>query len=1525
MKRRDVIWMVIGLAGLISSVAVIALLNQPATAEVPRVETVAGRDLDMQRVSAHLTALSRPASRITGSAGEQATREYIIKELRALGVTEITQQAFEVAVPVTRRGELIGKLTGGGETRIPVYPLWPNMARTCQTPPGGLTGALVYARGGSEDDIRGIRLRGALVVLDWDSDLTWLSVPEFGGRAVIFRGARPASRALAQRKYLTVPADIPRYYVAPEDVPVLDALLASGVAARVTCDVAWERATGVNVLAKISEGTAPRTARAVDRTPVVFSAYYDSVSVVPDRAPGAEQTCGAAVLLELARQLRAQPGPRPVYALFTSGHGQALAGMTHFVEAVRAGACARPGLVVSLDLSSRSSAYGVFAVGSFRPQIEIFVVPRYSTIGHKLSEIVVSMASTNAGAASAAEDFIDGINNTSGRGWWTYFPYLAAFESEVGTVAGIPSITLATVNDNRALVDTPDDTRDRLAEQLLARQITTRGGTQAGLLTLASALTHWRGSFVNRALDDTWSMVAGRVAWLDQKRDYTPNQPLADAMVFIKQRQAAKYFCGTRTMPALMIDAEGRYRFSGLRRLIPFEMPPPFMLEAYATATPHWLAAHSNAAARYAAMLGADKNAVADGSLIFALDMARPDDYPWTFRPSSKEQHVNLVVFPCKSVTLTGLTDPRSYVPLSDVKVLEAATKSPPFQFGVSMSDLAGGDPSENIATIWTEPSLRVMLTGGIGFLGRRLILVNNTPDAPEGTGFVLAELTTLPSMVLQCARDMWNITASRIKKLTRYGVANPRVSAQHDEAALWLRQADEALARYDYANYRIAAERGWAAAGQAYAETLDMVNNMIHGVLFYLFLLLPLAYCMERLVIASHTIQRRIIWIGILFAVSFGVLAIVHPAFRFTLTPFLVLLAFVIIALVTTVGILLVGRVDALLQARKQAAGGRHEEQYRRGGVAVRALDLGMSNIRRRPQRGFLTGLSIVIVTFILLSFTSLVPTISISRLTHPRGVPAYYGLLSRDRAWNPLPEPLCDTLRRSYAQVTNAVVAVRAWFYSDFAGQFSVIDLSADTTGKRTTVNALACFEPAEAQITGVTNALLAGRWFRTRDEDGIILSRHTAAQLGLTTNDLGARVRLYSKEFPLIGIMDAEQFDRVRDLDGEPLTPVNLVMQRAMRAQRAQAGQGNERPDTLEDYVHYSMDQIAIAPLWFGTELRGAARSIAVRLPSGMDADDEAAGYARRSNLTILGSDGQRVTLYAALNTSQLSAAWQIAIPMLLAGIMILATMMGSVFERRNEINVYNSVGLSPGTVGMLFVAESAVYAIVGAGMGYLLGQTVAKVLHATGWLGGLTLNYSAGGTIFVTVASMLIVLLSAIYPARQAFHAAMPDIEKERDANATQDGEALDALCIWLPFVATPGHIYAMQAYLYEFLDSVQGVTIGTLAVDNLTAFTKTFNEKPAPTLAFRAWLSPFDLGVSHDAELSILWREEHGVYQYHLSAVRYSGDRQNWRRLTPRFVHTLRKQLLMWRILTPEEQHRYDVAGRRMFASEAVSA
>ncbi len=1499
-------------------------------------------DLDFEGIHRTIKRLSDCDSRVTGRAGAEAAFDYLLDQVRQIPGAEVEVQDFRVVVPVTAEAA-VEVTTAADSATIPLHPVWPNLARTSQTPPAGLAGPMINAGRGTEDDLAGKKIAGAVVVMDWRSDIDWLSVSEFGGKAVIFRGDRPAAGELARGKFLSMPANIPRYYVAAEHVAKLNALLdAGGARGVVRCRSDWDYADGKNILVRVSAGDGSRSGP--DAAPIVFHAYYDSISVVPDRSPGAEQACGAATLLELGRWLAKRPTARPVWMLFTGGHGEALAGMRHFVGRLREGLATewagwddgallpqmgRPGLLVGLDLSTRSEQYGLFCQGHFAEQAERILRHRFSALGQELDKYARAFAGERADSKERGRTgFVDCINLTMGRGWWTYFPYRTAFESEIPTMAGFPAVTLATLNDARRYVDTPDDTCASLRLDLFDRQIATEPGKRPGLTGIAEAILSWTGPFLSDPLGDGWSRIDGRVVWLDQRKNYTPNEPLIKAMVFLKAGRGDKYLMGTRGIPMAMTDARGRFSFDGLIRTTQSGKYRRAVLESYGTATERFLTANATAMTQYRQVLrrgGREDVALEpDGQIVYAADMARPGDFPWQAATLLAEQHLNLVVFPCKAITLGGLTDPRGYIPLKDLAILDAATKSQPFQFGQSRPDMIQGDERENLVTLWADPTMRILLTLGLGFQEKRLILINNSPDNPEGEGFVLADLATMPSMVLQGARDMWTLDESRIRKLEANGVRNPRVRQLHAEAKEHLDRAAEALAAYDYRTYRSAAEKGWALEGKAYEEVLGSINNMIHGILFYLALLLPLAYCLERLLIASETIKKRLGWIGGIFAGSFAVLALVHPAFRFTMTPLLVLLAFVILALVVMVSVLLVGRMDRMLLQRKEGTSGRHSEQIQRGSIAVRAIDLGMSNIRRRPQRGFLTGLTVVMVTFILLSFTSMTPTISISRLKHPEGRATYRGLLARDRAWEALPNPLVDSIRRDFrASVAgddspgrrHATVAARGWFFSDQTGQLSQIDVTPGEPGAAGgfTAVSLLCMETTEPAVTAVDKALLRGGWFTDEDAPGVILPLHAAKQLGYGLDDVGKSVWIFGHELPIIGIFDAAAFDAIRDIDGEPLTPTNFVQQ---QQQKAESETDEQEADTLIEYVHYSSDQLVIVPLELGRRLGATIRSIAVKAGGDGDLTAEAEGYTKRSNLTILASDGREVMLYAARDTSQLSAAWQIAIPVFLGFVMILGTMLGSVYERSGEIFVYSSVGLSPRNVSSLFLAESSVYAIIGAGVGYLLGQIASKVMQATGMLSGLSLNYTAGSTVLVTVVTMLIVILSAIYPARRAYYAAIPDVEKD---TATPDGEATaDTVRTYLPFVAAPANVLAMHAYMHEYLENIQGVAVGRVAVEELEVGASERDGRLEPLLRFRAWLAPFDLGISHQAELRIVFRADRDVYQYHLTARHFSGDRQNWRRLTPRFILAIRKQLLMWRILTPEQVREYAQKGEGLF-------
>ena len=96
---------------------------------------------------------------------------------------------------------------------------------------------------------------------------------------------------------------------------------------------------------------------------------------------------------------------------------------------------------------------------------------------------------------------------------------------------------------------------------------------------------------------------------------------------------------------------------------------------------------------------------------------------------------------------------------------------------------------------------------------------------------------------------------------------------------------------------------------------------------------------------------------------------------------------------------------------------------------------------------------------------------------------------------------------------------------------------------------------------------------------------------------------------------------------------------------------------------------------------------------------------------------------------------------------------------------EIGIYSVVGLAPSHIGLLFLAESTVFATFGAVVGYALGQIAHLFMLQYGLLAGLTLNYSSLSAVWATVVVIGTVYLSTLYPARMAANMAVPDVTRQ----------------------------------------------------------------------------------------------------------------------------------------------------------------
>ena len=292
-----------------------------------------------------------------------------------------------------------------------------------------------------------------------------------------------------------------------------------------------------------------------------------------------------------------------------------------------------------------------------------------------------------------------------------------------------------------------------------------------------------------------------------------------------------------------------------------------------------------------------------------------------------------------------------------------------------------------------------------------------------------------------------------------------------------------------------------------------------------------------------------------------------------------------------------------------------------------------------------------------------------------------------------------------------------------------------------------------------------------------------------------------------------------------------------------------------------------------------------------------------------------------LYSSIGMTSFSGMTNLFIPVLIAALIVLNTMLGAVYERVREIGIYSAVGLAPVHVAFLFIAEACVYAIIGGILGYLMGQSIAWALVKWGLLAGLTLNYSSMSTVTSTIIVMLVVLGSTIYPAVKASRMAVPDIERKwRLPEPDGDNWHFD-----LPFTVLSEEALGLNIFMRDYFDAHADESASDFYTDQVEFQQekgKTGEEEY--TTSMMVWLAPYDLGVSQRISLITVHAAEEGeedLYKIFLEVYRESGEIASWKRVNRRFLNLLRKQFLLWRTFNVAIRSEFHERGRE----ESLSA
>lgn len=1132
----------------------------------------------------------------------------------------------------------------------------------------------------------------------------------------------------------------------------------------------------------------------------------------------------------------------------------------------------------SLYLSSHGDGVGGFCQGfTFAVKPEISFAQTYGRINRSL---VRAAAAVSRDTGLPAGYYHDGMRADRLHPWEGLLPDRPRLGGEIGCLAGTLGLTLATVNDGRLAWGTPGDTPDRVDFPFLARQ--SRFVTD---LTAAMAGP----DFVTgeKRPRNVFSSLTGRVNRIRQGELF-PERPAPDAVICVYQGKTRFY---------AITDAKGGFRISGLAS-------KKFVLDK--------------------AVIEGFRFDPDTGSAVWAIDKKQTGKDNYRVKMNRNVMETDLVMFGCRQTTLFSAFDPRTFRYFTKIDLLDARREAPPLRYWFSRLDTL----DSTLVSLFLEPGTRFKCILSDTVLARKLILINASPEHPNGTGYRIDRRPILPVTELLGARDMWDLLTPRIKNLEDHGIVNDRIRGLQRQGKALYRQALAAETARRYDAMVAQARASWGLALRVYNDVEKTQRDVLLGVLFYIALFIPFAYCVERVVFNYANIHKRIAaFLGILLAVI-AVVYQVHPAFRLTYSPLVVILAFFILGLSVVVAGIIFLRFEREMTALQKRAS--HVRATEIGGMRAfaAAFAIGVSNLRRRKIRTALTCLTLIILTFTIMSFTAVKSTREEGAVRLAEKAP-YQGVLLKNLGWRSLPPETLAVLRDAYGQ--EHLLAPLAWLELPDKTRAPTAEIRA---GDRTeTLQGLIGLSPAEANVGRSRGLLVAGRWFAPGDRDAAILPRPMAKRLGVGPGD---RVTLLGRSFTVAGLYRRNALDDRTDLDGESITPVTFPSEAAveMTEVEKEAVDSGEDVKTLQSrYQHVDDDLTVIVPYATLMGLGGQCKSVVLaprrRQASAATARAEAALAARladRFGLAVYSGQPDGVFVYHASDALGYAGIPNILIPLLISVLIVLNTMIGAVYERKREIGVYTAVGLAPSHVSFLFIAEALAFAVISVVLGYLLAQIAAGLLSGTHLWAGMTANYSSLAGVAAMLLVIGVVLLSVIYPSRMASAIAIPDVNRAWSLPTPTDG----VIRTRLPFLVKVREQECAGGFLYDYYQAHQDISHGLFASDAVDyVFECPWDAPGAPVHPSRAhpefcdlqaclrmtatvWLAPFDFGIKQAVAIAFSPDEDTpGFMRIDVELALTAGEAGMWKRLNKGFVNDLRKQLLVWRSLEESVRMAYE--------------
>lgn len=1119
-----------------------------------------------------------------------------------------------------------------------------------------------------------------------------------------------------------------------------------------------------------------------------------------------------------------------------------------------------PVLFLSLYLSSQSSRLGLVEMGETYPVREnVRRVMRATRLSNILGQL---------GSQVARETGLPDMIRSVGRGDLTQNdsgkPAAGTHACcDVGALAGLPVVSLMSLDDSRPFWSTPNDTLDRVDKDNIEKLSQFLQPLFLKLFSHPSLQTALEGGIRGLA------SLEGKALFIRQGELF-PDQPAPGTIISVLQGtsvfRAMAYSDGSFFMPGL---ANSRV---SLEKLI---------LEPY----------------------GLDPQT---GRVAWTADKVKTGKVNYRIKVKTDLASTTLTMFHCLQSDIVQVFNPQKMSYLTKVELLDAATEAAPLRYWYSRVD----GRNTMAVSVFLEKGTRFKLLMAESLLHKEFFLLNGSSQNIQGKGFLIGEPQTILHAPHRVGEDLHLLLGSRLKNLSQHGIVNRHLESLYRSSQAELNEARDALTRNDYGSFWSQSVAAWAKLNVIYREIEGTQRDVLAGVMFFVALFVPFAFCMERYLFAFRNVYQQLCAFLTILVITILAVRALHPAFQLTYSPMVVIIAFFIVGLSLLVSWIIFMRFEREMAEVHSRTAHLRTPQASKWQSFGAGFSIGVSNLNRRKLRTGLTSITLIILTFTVMSFTNVK---SLHRTTQTRiaETAPYEGILIRHQYRLPLTILTLEDLKTRFFK--EGSVWPKAWLEPANPADRLVARVHSEKG-----------HAPAEG-ILGLgpeppgyfQQAITSGRWFSAEERDAILLPLKLAAQLRLDPQrDVGARTSLMGASFRVMGFFDGSRLEAMKDLDQNPITPAYLEVSQSDELSEIEVEamqSGEEVLPSTERFRYANADATVIIPFETCLNLGGGLRGITLLTSASEKPIAVADKLASWMAFPLF--VGENGTWYHSTSTTlRYQGVANLLVPILIVIFITLNTMIGHVHERQREIGTYTSVGLAPTHVGFLFIVEAMSLAVISTVIGYILAQLSAKYLGNTAAFSQLTFNYSSLASVACMFLVFSVVFLAALYPARMAAQIAMPDVNRSWTLPPAEG----DIISMNLPFLLKHEEESGIMAFLKAFYDSHKDVAHESFLVDDLSMDVDTPEptpgQMPAPVcllIRTNTWLAPFDFGIKQRIQIHCCPSLENpGYLEIAIQMIRLSGEHSAWVRANKNFIKALRKQMLLWRLLDQEAKAAY---------------